>query len=168
MTAAAVGAGAVAAAATAGAFVAFGARAGDPARHVNALAGIVLDSRVSFITGLHPLVTTVGVLLLVGGTLLWSALFAFATLALGRRRGAGVVLVSCTIAALAFCVDALVLPRLAGESTLAALTLPRLALVHLLLAAALPVGMRLALSGSYSMSDDALGAPRVYRSGDDG
>ena len=163
-----MGAGAVAAAATAGAFVAFGARAGDPVRHVNALAGLLLDSRVAFVTGPHALVTSVGVVLLVGGTLLWSAIFARAALALGQRRGAGVVLASCTIAVLAFCVDALVLPRLAGEAMLADLSLPRLALVHLLLAAAFPVGMRLALPDRNSMSDDALGSPRVYRSSDGG
>jgi hypothetical protein len=168
LTAATVGAGAVAAAATGGAFVAFGARAGDPLLHVNALAGILLDSRVSFVSGPHAVVTSVGALLLVALAFLWAALFVGAALTLGLRRGGALLLASCAAAALAFCVDALVLPRLAGETTLAALSLPRLAVVHLLLAGALPIGMRLALSGRYSTSDDALGAPRVYRSGDDG
>jgi hypothetical protein len=168
VAAATMGAGAVAAAATAGAFVAFGARAGDPVRHVNALAGLLLDSRVAFVTGPHALVTSVGIVLLVAGTLLWSALFALAAVALGRRRGAGVLLASCTIAILAFCVDALVLPRLAGDAVLADLSLTRLALVHLLLAASFPIGMRLALPDRNSWSDDALDAPRVYRSSDGG
>lgn len=163
-----MGAGAVSAAAAAGAFVAFGASAGDPVRHINALAGLLLDSRVAFVTGPHALVTSVGVLLLVGGTLLWSAVFALAAITLGQRRGAGVLLASCTIAILAFCVDALVLPRLAGDAMLAELSLPRLALVHLLLAAAFPIGMRLALPDRHSTSDDAFDAPRVYRSSDGG
>lgn len=166
--AATAGAGAVAAASAAGALVAFGARAGDPLRHVNALAGLLLDSRVSFVAGPHALVTTVGVLVLVVLVGVWGALFAAGAIALGARRGGALALASCTVAALAFCVDAFVLPRLAGETGFAALSLPRLALVHLLLAAAFPVGMRLALSGRHSTSDDALGAPWVYRSGDDG
>jgi hypothetical protein len=137
---------------------------------------------VTFVTGLHPLATTLGVLLLLFGALLWGAVFVRLAGALGgatgvaagvagggrRRRGAGTLVAACVTAALAFCVDAFVLPRLAAETTLAALSISRLVVVHLLLAAALPIGMRLALSGHHSMSDDALAAPRVYRSGDGG
>jgi hypothetical protein len=175
-TAATVGAAAVAAAAMGGALVAFGVRAGDAVHHINALAGLVLGSRVTFVTGAHPVVTTLGVVMLLVGALLWGALFVRLAGALGagprgavrHRRGGGVVVAACATAALAFCVDAFVLPRLAAETTLAALSLSRLVVVHLLLAASLPIGMRLALSGDHSMSDDALAAPRVYRSGDGG
>ncbi len=176
-TAATIGAASVAAAAIAGALVAFGVRGGDAAFHINALAGLLLGSRVTFVTGLHPLATTLGVLLLLLRALLWGAVFVRVVRALGgiagtgggwRRRGAGTVVAACATAALAFCLDAFVLPRLASETTLAALSISRLVVVHLLLAAALPIGMRLALSGDNSMSDDALAAPRVYRSGDDG
>jgi hypothetical protein len=175
-TAATLGAAAVAAAAMGGALVAFGARAGDAVHHVNALAGLVLGSRVTFVTGVHPLATTLGVVMLFVGALLWGALFVRLVGVLGagpggavrHRRGGGVVVAAGATAALAFCVDAFVLPRLAAETTLAALSISRLVVVHLLLAAALPIGMRLALSRDHSMSDDALAAPRVYRSGDGG
>ena len=172
--AATVGAAAVAAAAVAGALVAFGVRAGDAAHHVNALAGPLLGSRVTFVSGVHAVVTSVGVLLLAAGALFWSAFFVRLAARLGgggragHGRGGGVMVAACGTAALAFCVDLLVLPHLPGEATLAALSISRLVVVHLLLAAALPIGMRLALSGEHSMSDDALAAPRVYRSGDGG
>jgi hypothetical protein len=139
--------GAFAAAAAAGALLGFGIQQGTPARPFNAVARILLGDRADYIWGFHPVVTVVGVVVQVGLTVGWGVLFA--RLAGGMRgwRLAGAALIAAT-AALAF--EVLILIRLLGANGSDVLAPGQLVALHMVLAVALGVGMRLATSYVWS------------------
>lgn len=69
-------AGLLAAAATGGALLAFGMGLSRPWLPFNLAAHVVLGGRASLVTGVHPLVTPVGVLVHVAAIMIWGILFA--------------------------------------------------------------------------------------------
>lgn len=140
-------AGTLAAAATAGALLGFGVQQGTPARPFNAVASLILGDRAEGIWGFHPVVTVVGVIVLVTVTLGWGLLFA--RLAGGTRglRLAGAAAIV-TVAALA--VHVVIATRLLGANVSDVLAPAQVIALHLVLGVALGVGMRLATSYLWS------------------
>jgi hypothetical protein len=139
--------GTLAAAATAGALLGFGLRAGTPARPFNAVAGVVLGDRAAGIWGFDSVVTVTGVLVQVAVALGWGLLFARLTRGMrGMRLAAAAVVVS----VVALAVDAFLAGRVIGVDVSDALAPAQIVLVHFVLGAALAVGMRLATSYLWS------------------
>lgn len=133
--------GALAASATAGALAGFGIRLGTPARPFNAVARLVLGGRADGVWGFDPPVTAVGVLLHVTVMCVWG----FLTVRLAQsRRGAGRVAVAVVVALLALAIDLLVVARVLRAGVSGVLAPVQVVVVHVVLAIALVVGMRLA------------------------
>jgi hypothetical protein len=139
--------GALAAAATAGTLLGFGLRQGTPARPFNTVASLLLGDRAQGIWGFHPVVTAVGVIVLLTLTLGWGVLFA--RLAGGMRgwRLAGAAMV---VAGAALALDVFVATRLRSGNLSEALAPAQVIAVHIVLGVALGVGMRLATSYLWS------------------
>jgi hypothetical protein len=133
--------GTLAASATAGALVGFGLRQGTPSRPFNAIAQLVLRSRAEGVWGFDPTVTLTGV-----------ALHVISSLALGvvclwlaeRRGGIARVTIAFAIALAALAAELLVIESMLGAGMSGTLTRVQIVVVHVMLAIALAVGMRLA------------------------
>jgi hypothetical protein len=136
-------AGALAAAATAGALLGFGIRQGTPARPFNAIASLILGDRAVAIWGFHLGVTVVGVLAHVAVTLAWAVLFA--RLARGKRplNVAGAALL---VTILALLVNVFLVGRVAGERIADVLAPGHVVALHMVFGVALVVGMRFAIA----------------------
>lgn len=133
--------GALAASATAGALAGFGIRLGTPSRPFNAVARLVLGERADGVWGFDPRVTTAGLLVHVTVMLVWGLL----CMRLAQtRRGLARAAVAVVVALAALAIDLLVVERLLHAGVSGVLTSAQVVAVHLVLAVALVVGMRLA------------------------
>ena len=139
--------GALAAAATAGTLLGFGLRQGTPARPFNAVASLLLGDAAHGIWGFHPVVTVVGVIVLVALALVWGMLFARLA---GKLRGLRLAGLALVVAAAALAVNLLIASRLSGASVSDALAPAQFVALHVVFGAALAVGMRLATSYLWS------------------
>jgi hypothetical protein len=136
-------AGTLAAAATAGALLGFGVQQGTPARPFNAVASLILGDRAEGIWGFHPVVTVVGVIVLVTVTLGWGLLFARLA---GGTRGLRLAGGAAIVAVAALAVHVVIATRLLGANVSDVLAPAQVIALHLVLGVALGVGMRLATS----------------------
>ena len=136
-------AGALVAAATSGALLGLGLRAGTPAHPFNLAAAPLYGERAMGSWGFDPLVTVAGALLHAGTMLLLA--ITFAVLA-GGLRGIRLILAAAIFAALLWLAHAY-WPGSGGESPARTLSAAQLALVYAVLAVALILGMRLARIG---------------------
>ena len=134
-------AGIIAASATAGSLLGFGIHLGAPARLFNAVAAIVLGPSVQRESAFSAAATLTGVLLHVAAMIALGALYA---VLVWRSRGYSFAW-SGVMAAATLAVSVL-LARLFGVGPAAVLSLGRLIALCVVLALALPIGMRLALS----------------------
>lgn len=100
--------GLVAAAATAGALVGFGWVRGAPVQPLNTVAHLLVGSRAFYVLDVHPVVTSVGVLVHVVSLVAWGMLFS---LALGRAHGAWAWAIAFVFAGMVAVVDFVVLPE---------------------------------------------------------
>jgi hypothetical protein len=139
--------GALAAAAIAGTLLGFGIQQGTPARPFNAIASLLLGDRAQGIWGFHSVVTLVGVIVLVTLTFAWGVLFARLA---GGMRGWRLAGVAVAVAAAALALDVSVVTRLRGANVSDVLAPAQVVLLHIVLAIALGVGMRLATSYLWS------------------
>ncbi|MDQ3995970.1 MAG: hypothetical protein M3303_03015 [Gemmatimonadota bacterium] len=140
-------AGTLAAAATAGALLGFGVQQGTPARPFNAVASLILGDRAEGIWGFHPVVTVVGVIVLVAVTLGWGLLFARLA---GGTRGLRLAGAAAIVAVAALAVHVVIATRLLGANVSDVLAPAQVIALHLVLGVALGVGMRLATSYLWS------------------
>lgn len=136
----------IAAAATAGTLCGFGVRMGTPARPFNAVAVLLLGDRAQGIWGFDGTVTTTGVLLHLLVVAGWSILFAALA---GSLRGLRLLGAAAVVAAIAFGVDVL-FSRVLGAGIGDILAPGQRVVLHLVLAVALVMGMRLAHSWVWS------------------
>ncbi|HEU5175314.1 MAG TPA: hypothetical protein VFT96_11215 [Gemmatimonadaceae bacterium] len=132
----------LAAAATSGAVLGFGIRAGTPSRAFNAIAALVIGDRARGVWGWDRVVTPVGITLLVTVMLCWG--FVFARLA-GGARGWRLIAIAAGIGLAAWMLSTAAFAQL-GEPT-RVMGPGQLAGLHFVLAVTLAVGMRLALGG---------------------
>ncbi len=139
--------GTLAAAATAGALLGFGVQQGTPARPFNAVASLILGDRAEGIWGFHPVVTVVGVIVLVAVILGWGLLFARLA---GGTRGLRLAGAAAIVAVAALAVHVVIATRLLGANVSDVLAPAQVIALHLVLGVALGVGMRLATSYLWS------------------
>jgi hypothetical protein len=133
--------GALAACATGGALVGFGQRLGTPSHPFNAISRLVLGARAEGVWGFVPSVTLTGVALHVTVMLVWGAVYA----RLARpRRGVARLALAVAVGAAALLVDLLLVERVLHAGVSGVLSPVQVAAVHLVLAVALALGMRLA------------------------
>jgi hypothetical protein len=128
--------GLVAAAATAGALVGFGAVRGTPLQPLNAVAHVLVGSRAFYVAAAHPLVTSAGILVHVLSVVAWGMLFAFA---LGRSRGAGTWAIAFVFAAVVAAIDFALLPARFSPGFEMMLTRGEVVVVYGVMAAAMAV-----------------------------
>ena len=134
--------GVITAAGTSGALLAFGMRAGTPARPFNAIARLLLGPDSVEIWGFDLRVTLTGIVVHVTAMLLYGVVLT----ATGARRGWRLAVAALAVSLLALAVELLLVRRLA--SGVAELLAPgQLVALHLLMAACLMLGMRFALQG---------------------
>lgn len=133
----------LAAAATSGAVLGFGIRAGMPSRAFNAIAALILGDAARGVWGWDSVVTPVGIALLVGMMLGWGLLFSFIA---GRARGWRLIAIAAGTALAAWMVSTTAFAQLGEASRV--MGPGQLAGLHFVLAVALAVGMRLALGGT--------------------
>lgn len=131
--------GLVAAAATAGALVGFGAARGSPLLPINTVAHIALGSRAFYVTGFHPLITTLGLLLHTMSVVIWSVLFA---VAMARVDGVRVWVGAIAFAAAIAAVDFALLPDRFSPGFENSLMRFEVVVVYLVLAVSLAIGLR--------------------------
>ena len=131
----------LAASATAGALVGFGLRQGTPSRPFNATARLLLGDRAEGVWGFVPSVTMTGVALHVTAMLVWGLIYVRVS---RGHRGVARVAIAVAVAAAALLVDLLVVERALHAGVSGVLTPLQVAAVHVVLAASLAVGMRLA------------------------
>jgi hypothetical protein len=125
--------GLVAAAATAGALVGFGWVRGYPLQPLNTVAHVLLGSRAFYVREAHPLVTPAAALVHTLSLIIWGALFS---LAIGRRRGAGLWIGAVLFALAAAAVDFAVLPGRLSPGFETVLTRGEIIVIYAILAAA--------------------------------
>ena len=135
--------GTLAAAATAGALLGFGIQQGTPARPFNAIASLLLGDGADGIWGFHLVVTVVGVLTQVGLSLAWGLLFARVV---GGMRGWRFAASAVLVAAAAMVVHVILATRVLNAHVSDVLAPAQVIALHVVLAIALAVGMRLATS----------------------
>jgi hypothetical protein len=133
--------GLLAACATGGALLGFGVRQGIPSRPFNATARLLLGARAEGVWGFVPAVTLTGVALHVTVMLVWGLVYAH--VARAQRTGARIAL-AIAVAAAALLVDLLVVERALHAGVSGVLSPVQVVATHVVLAAALAVGMRLA------------------------
>lgn len=131
--------GLVAAAATAGALVGFGAARGSPLLPINTVAHIVLGSRAFYITDFHPLITTLGLLLHTVSVVVWGVLFA---VAMARVYGVRVWIGAIVFAAAVALIDFVLLPDRLSPGFENSLMRVEVVIVYLVLAVSLALGLR--------------------------
>jgi uncharacterized membrane protein YagU involved in acid resistance len=131
--------GMVAAAATAGALVGFGAARGSPLLPLNTVAHIVLGSRAFYVTDAHLLVTTLGVLVHVASVVVWGILFA---IVLARAEGVRLWLGALVFTAAIAAIDFLLLPKRFSPGFEESLTRVEVVVVYAVLAASLVLARR--------------------------
>jgi hypothetical protein len=130
----------IAASATAGTLLGFGIHLGTPARPFNAIAALALGPGAQAVYGFSPLPTLLGILLHVAAMIAWGVVYE---LLVARTRGYLTASLVVAVAAL----TALLLPsRLFGVGPAALLSIGNLVALSVVLAVALPLGMRLAPS----------------------
>lgn len=131
------------AAATAGVLLGFGLRAGDLVRRLNLTATLLLGDRAERADGFAPLVTTIGLLVHVG----WSIVTGIAFTALcARLAGARLYASAAAGGVLLLALQRTLMPWIGGSSRTDSLSMPQSILFAITIAIALAVGMRLALS----------------------
>lgn len=135
--------GTFAAAATAGALLGFGIQQGMPARPFNAVASLLLGDQADGIWGFHVVVTVVGLLTLIVLSLGWGLLFARLA---GGMRGLRLAGFALLIAAAAMAVHVILATRMLDGHASDVLAPAQVLALHIVLAVALAVGMRLATS----------------------
>ena len=133
--------GVLAASATAGALVGYGLRLGSPARPFNAIAAMLLGPSAQAAQSFTPAATTLGVVLHVAAMIGWGLVYV----ALFARSGRHPVGWAIAVAAAAL-VATLLITRFFGVGLAALLPTGNLIALAVVLATALPLGMRLALS----------------------
>lgn len=136
--------GTLSAAATVGTLIGFGARAGMPARPFNGIARLFFGARADGVWGFDPTITPVGAALHV--TLVLASGVVFVTLA-GRLRRQEIWRAAALAVAVALTdlvLDVIVASRFLHAGLADVLAPGQLLALHLLLAASLVVGMRLA------------------------
>lgn len=136
--------GIIAAAATGGALLGFGFRAGTPARPFNGLATFVLGDQARGVWGYVSTVTITGVLLHVVLTIGWSMLFVRLA---ARQRGWHVPALAIAVATLAWVATRTLVLRQMGAGMSSVLGSAQLATLHVILCVALVLGMRFARGG---------------------
>ena len=134
-----IGAGLIAAAATAGVLVGFGLARREPLRALNAVAHMVVGTRAYYVSGFHAIVTPLAIAVHVASVVLWGILFAALA---GRLRGARLTVAAAGLAALAFLIDYRVVPDRLRPGFESALSAHELAALYAVLAAALALGVR--------------------------
>lgn len=135
--------GIIAAAATGGALLGFGIRAGTPSRPFNGIATLVLGDRARGVWGYVSTVTVTGILLHVAITIAWSMLFVALA---SRRKGWQVAMIAVGVSAAAWVVAGQVVLRQVGAGMSSVLGAGQLVVLHVVLAVALVLGMRFARS----------------------
>lgn len=131
----------IAAAATAGALVAFGLRQGTPARPFNAVAEMLLGARAEGVWGFDAPVTLSGIAVHVVATVVWGVLFA---LVASGWRGARLWAGAAAFAAVVYVMDFVLLPGRLRPAFGDMMAPGQLLFLYATLAIALGVGMRLA------------------------
>ena len=150
--------GIIAAAATGGALLGFGVRAGTPSRPFNGIATLVLGDQARGVWGYVGTVTVTGILLHVAIMTGWGMLFVALS---ARRRGWQVPALAAAVSSVAWLVSKAVVLRQMGAGMSSVLGSGQLVLLHVVLAVALVLGMRFARSGSTrdrSYRDSSAGA----------
>ena len=135
--------GTMAVAATAGAILGFGMRAGTPARGFNVLASFVLGDQARGVWGWSSTVTLTGIALHVAMMMGWGVLFALVAVTL---RGWRLAAVAVGMGLGIWVVSTFVVLRGAGAGAEEVLGTGQVAGLHVVLAVALAVGMRFARS----------------------
>jgi uncharacterized membrane protein YagU involved in acid resistance len=139
--------GLVAAAATAGALVGFGAARNAPAQPLNAVAHVIVGSRAFYVQSAHLLITGVAVLVHLVAMALFGVGFAWA---FGRWRGARLWVAAVAFAALVALIDFVILPDRFSPGFESVLTRGEVVVVYALMALAF------ALAASRSPVRDSL------------
>ena len=135
--------GAIAMAATAGALLGFGMRAGTPVRGFNILASFVLGDQARGVWGWSSTVTLTGIALHVAMMMGWGVLF---TLVAATMRGWRLAAAAAATGLCIWVVSTFVVLRGAGAGADEVLGTGQVAGLHVVLAVALAVGMRFARS----------------------
>lgn len=133
--------GLIAAAATAGALLGFGLRAGTPVRGFNALASFAIGDRAHGVWGWESTVTLTGIAVHLAVMLGWGVLF---TLVAVRLRGWRLAATSIAAGLGVWLVSTTVLLRRVGPGVAEVLGPGQVAGLHVVLIVALAVGMRFA------------------------
>lgn len=136
--------GIIAAAATGGALLGFGIRAGMPSRPFNGIATLVLGDQARGVWGYVGTITVTGIVLHVAITVGWGVLFAALA---GRRHGWQVTALAMVVSAVAWVVSRTIVLRQVGAGMSSVLGSGQLAVLHVVLAVALVLGMRFARRG---------------------
>jgi uncharacterized membrane protein len=142
--------GIIAAAATGGALLGFGLRAGTPSRPFNGIATLVLGDQARGVWGYVSTITITGIVLHVVIMVGWSMLFVALA---ARRRGWQVPAIALGVAAAAWFVSREVVLRQVGAGMSSVLGTGQLVALHLVLAVSLVLGMR------FARSDRAVAGP---------
>lgn len=139
-----IGCGLLAAAASSGAVLGFGMRAGTPARAFNVIAGVVAGDRARGVWGWDGRVTPIGIALLVVVMVVWGAIFAVVA---RRAQGWRLVATAIGVALASLAVSLVTVAQRIAPEAARVLGPGQLVGLHLVLAATLAVGMRFAFSG---------------------
>lgn len=135
--------GALAAAATAGAVLGFGLRAGTPVRGFNAIASLALSDRAEGVWGWDSTVTPAGIMMLVAMMMGWGVLFSLLAI---RMRGWRLAALAAAMGLAVWLVTTAIVLRRAAPEVVEVLGTGQVAGLHVVLAVALGVGMRFARS----------------------
>jgi len=133
--------GIVAAAATLGVLVGFGAAQGAWLQPLNAVAHLVVGSRAFVMDEFDPAVTTIALAIHVVSIVLWATLF---TVVADRLRGWWVAVAAAVLAGAAYLVDQRLTPAHLAPGFERTLSTPETIAVYVVFAAALVVGVHYA------------------------
>lgn len=133
----------IAAAATTGALLGFGLRAGTPVRGFNAIASLALSDRAAGVWGWDSTVTPAGIMLLVAMMMGWGVLFSLLAI---RMRGWRLAALAAAMGLAVWLVTTTIVLRRAAPEVVEVLGTGQVAGLHVVLAVALGVGMRFARS----------------------
>jgi hypothetical protein len=136
-----VRAGVIAAAATAGALVAFGHAHGATLRPINAVAHVLLGSRALLFDEFDPVVTIAGLIVHVISLAIWGVIFAVLARPL---RGAALLLAGVVFAALAYLADYAILPAQLRPGFENVISRAEIIIVYVVLGVSIAVGLKLA------------------------
>jgi hypothetical protein len=131
-------AGAIAAAATAGALLGLGRARGSPFTLLNDAAHVLIGERARLVGSAHAVVTSLAMIVHVAVILIWGVLFA---LLAGSLRGWRLVLAAVGFVAAVAAMDFWILPASLRPGFETAMSVPELVLLYAILAGALAFGV---------------------------